>query len=140
MASSRARPKKPDRLEQQLLDTVRGAVARAALAPTAAAAGDGQALRHQSKTTRRTPNQTVALALSGGRDSMALLELLSRLAATRGTGIRRVIAIHIHHGLSRNADAWQAHCEAECERRGVPLAVRRVEVKRRGRGIEAAAR
>ena len=123
-----------------MLDTVRGAVARAALAPTAAAAGDGQALRRQSKTTRRMPNQTVALALSGGRDSMALLELLSRLAATRGTGIRRVIAIHVHHGLSRNADAWQAHCEAECERRAVPLAVRRVEVKRRGRGIEAAAR
>ena len=71
---------------------------------------------------------------------MALLDLLARLASTRGTGIRRVIAIHVHHGLSRNADAWLAHCEAECARMGVPLITRRVEVKRRGRGIEAAAR
>ncbi len=71
---------------------------------------------------------------------MALLDLLARLASTRGTGIRRVIAIHVHHGLSRNADAWLAHCEAECARMGVPLITRHVEVKRRGRGIEAAAR
>ncbi len=71
---------------------------------------------------------------------MALLDLLARLAATRGSGVRRVIAIHVHHGLSRHADDWLAHCEAECARRNVPLIVCHVEVKRRGRGIEAAAR
>ena len=71
---------------------------------------------------------------------MALLDLLARLASTRGSGIRSVLAIHVHHGLSRNADAWLAHCEAECERLGVSLLVRHVQVKRRGQGIEAAAR
>ena len=35
---------------------------------------------------------------------------------------------------------WLAHCEAECALRSVPLIARHVEVKRRGRGIEAAAR
>lgn len=71
---------------------------------------------------------------------MALLDMLARLAATRGQGVRRIIAIHVHHGLSRNADAWLAHCEAECARLDVPLIARHVQVKRRGRGIEAAAR
>ena len=71
---------------------------------------------------------------------MALLDLLARLASTRGTGVRQVIAIHVHHGLSRNADAWLAHCEAECAQRNVTLIARHVEVKRRGRGLEAAAR
>jgi len=140
MASSRTRPKKPDPLEQQLLDIVRVAITRAATKSLDTAAQAAAPLKRQSNTARRAPNEAVALALSGGRDSMALLDLLARLTATRGTGIRSVIAIHVHHGLSRNADRWLAHCEAECAQRNVPLMVRRVEVKRRGRGIEAAAR
>ena len=122
-----------------MLDIVRVAVARAASLSQDAAAKSAEPLKRQPQAPRAA-NATVALALSGGRDSMALLDLLARLASTRGTGIRRVIAIHVHHGLSRNADAWLAHCEAECARMGVPLISRRVEVKRRGRGIEAAAR
>ena len=140
MASSRARSKKADPLEQQLLDTVRVSVARAVSLVNDAAAKAAEPLKRQVQTPRRGAAATVALALSGGRDSMALLDLLARLVSTRGTGIRRVVAIHVHHGLSRNADAWVAHCEAECERLSVPLIVRHVEVKRRGRGIEAAAR
>jgi tRNA(Ile)-lysidine synthase len=71
---------------------------------------------------------------------MALLDMLARLATARGTGVRRVTAIHVHHGLSQNADAWTAHCEAACAERGVPLVVMRVQVRKAGRGIEAAAR
>ncbi len=123
-----------------MLDTVRVSVARAVSLDNDAAAKAVEPLKRQVQTPRRAPAATVALGLSGGRDSMALLDLLARLVATRGTGIRRVVAIHVHHGLSRNADAWVAHCEAECARRSVPLIVRHVEVKRRGRGIEAAAR
>jgi len=123
-----------------LLDTVSDAIARASAHLLDTAARAAEPLKRQAKAAKRAPNETVAVALSGGRDSMVLLDLLARLAATRGTGIRRVVAIHVHHGLSANADAWVAHCEAECERLRVPLAVRRVEVKRRGRGIEAAAR
>lgn len=129
-----------DPLEQQLLNVVRVSVARAVSLLDDAAAKAVEPLKRQVHTPRRAAAATVALALSGGRDSSALLDLLARLVATRGTGIRRLVAIHVHHGLSRNADAWVAHCEAECARRGVPLIVRHVEVKRRGRGIEAAAR
>ncbi len=123
-----------------MLDTVRVAVARAASQVARYRCENCRAAEAATAAPPRRAAVTVALALSGGRDSMALLDLLARLAATRGTGIRRVIAIHVHHGLSRNADAWLAHCEAECARMGVPLITRRVEVKRRGRGIEAAAR
>ena len=123
-----------------MLDTVRMAVARAASLSQDAAAKSAEPLKRQPPTPPRAGIAAVALALSGGRDSMALLDLLARLASTRGTGIRRVIAIHVHHGLSRNADAWLAHCEGECAQRGVSLIARHVEVKRRGRGIEAAAR
>ena len=123
-----------------MLDIVRTAVARAASLSQDAAAKSAEPLKRQPQAPPRMAGASVALALSGGRDSMALLDLLARLASTRGTGIRRVTAIHVHHGLSRNADAWLAHCETECARMGVPLITRRVEVKRRGRGIEAAAR
>jgi len=52
----------------------------------------------------------------------------------------RVSAIHVHHGLSPNADAWSRFCRALCRRWKVPLSVRRVRVTRAGRGLEAAAR
>lgn len=71
---------------------------------------------------------------------MTLLDVIARLAAVRATGVRKLTAVHVHHGLSRSADAWLAHCEAQCAARGVALVSRRVDVRRRGRGIEAAAR
>ena len=121
MASSRARSKKADPLEQQLLDTVGVAVARSVSRVHDAAEKAAEPLKRQPKVPSRTAAAAaVALALSGGRDSMALLDLLARLASTRGSGIRRVIAVHIHHGLSLNADAWLAHCEAECALRVRP--------------------
>ena len=49
--------------------------------------------------------------------------------------------MHVHHGLSANADAWAAFCAAECAKRGVPLVVHRARVERRGgMSLEAAAR
>jgi tRNA(Ile)-lysidine synthase len=50
-------------------------------------------------------------------------------------------ALHVHHGLSRNADSWAEFCVAHCRARGIALTVERVAVERDGgRGIEAAAR
>ncbi|HZM35076.1 MAG TPA: tRNA lysidine(34) synthetase TilS, partial [Burkholderiales bacterium] len=74
----------------------------------------------------------VALALSGGVDSVVLLSLLKDLLPVR--------AIHVHHGLSPNADAWAKFCRLLCRRWGVPLTVRRVRVAKAGKGPEAAAR
>jgi tRNA(Ile)-lysidine synthase len=80
----------------------------------------------------------VAVALSGGRDSVALLAATATLPAAMA---REPIAIHVHHGLSARADAWQASCAALCTSLGVPLVVRRVSVDAADPdGIEAAAR
>jgi tRNA(Ile)-lysidine synthase len=77
------------------------------------------------------------LGLSGGLDSSVLLHVLAGLRAELGFGLR---AVHVHHGLSPNADAWSAHCQRLCAAHGVPLAVERVSVMASGEGLEAAAR
>lgn len=59
------------------------------------------------------PTPCVAVAYSGGRDSTALLHATLRAAAALGV---RVVALHVHHGLSVHADDWLAHCEAQCSR------------------------
>jgi tRNA(Ile)-lysidine synthase len=51
-----------------------------------------------------------------------------------------VEAIHVHHGLSPNADAWAAFCRRLCKRLGVPLKIQKVKIAKRGEGLEAAAR
>lgn len=80
------------------------------------------------------PAGRYVVAYSGGLDSHVLLHALSRL------GIE-LAAVHVHHGLSPNAELWAEHCQAQCAALGVPCRVVRVEVARdAGKGIEAAAR
>ncbi|HSI51201.1 MAG TPA: tRNA lysidine(34) synthetase TilS [Ideonella sp.] len=55
----------------------------------------------------------MAVATSGGRDSTALLH--ATLRQTFGSGLQ-VLALHVHHGLMPQADAWLAHLEAQCQR------------------------
>lgn len=86
--------------------------------------------------TRLAPAERVCVGLSGGCDSVVLLHLLSRL----GLGAR-LSAIHVHHGLSPNADDWAAFCAAYCRQLAVALDIAHVEVDRQsGLGLEAAAR
>ena len=67
------------------------------------------------------PQLPLAIGLSGGADSTALL-----LACfDRWPG--QVQAIHIHHGLQAAADTFEQHCAALCLRLNVPLTVQRVD-------------
>ena len=81
----------------------------------------------------------LCVGLSGGLDSVVLVHALDRL---RRTGVAvELSAVHVHHGLSANADAWATFCSDFCRSRGVPLAVVRAQVPdARGEGLEAAAR
>jgi tRNA(Ile)-lysidine synthase len=63
----------------------------------------------------------VAVAYSGGRDSTALLH--ATLVAAQAQGAE-VLALHVHHGLSPQADDWLKACAAQCRRwarRGLPV-------------------
>ena len=85
---------------------------------------------------RTTADEPVAVGLSGGCDSVVLLHLLASLKLAP-----RLSAIHVHHGLSPNADHWADFCSQLCRQLNVPLQVIKVAVDRQsGLGIEAAAR
>ncbi|WP_323144251.1 tRNA lysidine(34) synthetase TilS [Massilia phyllosphaerae] len=79
----------------------------------------------------------IAVALSGGLDSMVLLRLAHAYAREHGLSLS---AFHVHHGLSPNADAWRAHCAAACAALGIGFDAREVSVEKGKSGIEAAAR
>jgi tRNA(Ile)-lysidine synthase len=85
---------------------------------------------------RITPGERLCVGLSGGCDSVVLLHVLAGL----GLG-DRLQAVHVHHGLSANADRWAEFCADYCRRLGVGFALEQVTVDRnRGLGLEAAAR
>jgi tRNA(Ile)-lysidine synthase len=64
------------------------------------------------------PGEPVLVLLSGGRDSICLLDLAVLLGA-------RVRALHVNYGLRAEADGDEAHCVAVCEHAGVALEVER---------------
>jgi tRNA(Ile)-lysidine synthase len=80
----------------------------------------------------------VAVAVSGGRDSLALLH--ATVQAARPLGVD-VVALHVHHGLQADADTWAAQVERVCRRWRVACVVERL-TGRPGRGdsVEAWAR
>jgi tRNA(Ile)-lysidine synthase len=78
----------------------------------------------------------IVVGLSGGVDSVVLLDVLQRLA---GPLRFTLAAIHVNHGLSPNAARWAAFCRELCRRCAIPLRVRKVAVMR-GNSTEAAAR
>ena len=82
--------------------------------------------------------QQVIVGYSGGLDSTVLLHAASFLAKDGGFDLS---ALHVHHGLSANADAWASYCAQCCAALGIPLTVVRVAVPLgTGAGVEAAAR
>ena len=77
-------------------------------------------------------------ALSGGIDSCVLLHALVEVKKSLDFNFR---VMHVHHGLSPNADSWVEFCKQTCVAYQVPLEVERVEVQKgAGIGLEAAAR
>ncbi len=81
------------------------------------------------------PQCRVVVGYSGGLDSTVLLQGAARLIEDR----RRLFAVHVNHGLSPNAEAWQRHCESVSEQLNVDFVATRVNVPA-GASLEASAR
>ncbi len=96
----------------------------------------------------RSPNRSpsgplqVTVGISGGVDSIVLLDLLHHIAPSLHL---ELTVVHVHHGLrGADADADAAFVRSVCEARNIPCIVERVDVTAYADehhcGIEAAAR
>ncbi len=84
------------------------------------------------------PRVRLVLGLSGGLDSVVLLEVLRRLAAPLDF---RLSCVHVNHNISPNARCWAAFCARQCKRHAIELTLHRVDLEPyRAEGLEAAAR
>src|SRR5574340_1213960 len=86
----------------------------------------------------QVPGRHLLLALSGGADSVVLLDLLAQL---RPSLHFHLSALHVNHQISPHAGAWAAFCAGQCAARQVPFQEVTVELgHRRGDSLEALAR
>lgn len=92
-----------------------------------------EAIDNSAAGLPQRPRQLL-LGYSGGLDSSVLLHLIAQMPGFQTR------AIHVHHGLQSQADAWAQHCQQQCQRLGVPLIIEHVQVQATGDGPEAAAR
>lgn len=84
------------------------------------------------------PGSQVCVALSGGVDSVVLLHLFAELRIDFSLTLT---AVHIHHGLSPNADHWAFTCQQLCADLDIPLQTYNLTLDHHSPlGIEAAAR
>lgn len=95
-------------------------------------------LNHQISQLSTDISAHIILALSGGMDSRVLLELLALYRNQYPQHHYQVI--HVHHGLSPNADAWLAQCEHWAKAANFSFRAVRVAIDKTQGNIESAAR
>lgn len=90
----------------------------------------------QQQITELAAAPKLWLGFSGGLDSSVLLHLLAHNPLLKP----KLAAIHVHHGLSANADAWLAHCREQCRQWQIPFVVEKVQLRQPYNSLEQAAR
>jgi len=78
----------------------------------------------------------ILVGFSGGLDSTVLLHAAASAVGDR----RRLIAVHVDHGLQSVSASWARHCRVVCERSGIACLVERVRIPTTGESVEQAAR
>ena len=83
----------------------------------------------------------ILAAVSGGADSMCLLEILRELREKSGFQLR---VLHVHHGLRESAEGDLEYVAGYCEAAGIPFEAVRVDAAgyaaENGQSVEEAAR
>jgi tRNA(Ile)-lysidine synthase len=92
------------------------------------------AAKTSKPTGTKTPPAQLAVAFSGGLDSTVLLH-----ATIKAHGKKNVHAFHVHHGIQKEADQWQAHCKAVAKKFGCHFDTRNVKLNKPS-NIESQAR
>jgi tRNA(Ile)-lysidine synthase len=92
------------------------------------------AAKTSKPTGTKTPPAQLAVAFSGGLDSTVLLH-----ATIKAHGKKNVHALHVHHGIQKEADQWQAHCKAVAKKLGCHFDTRNVKLNKPS-NIESQAR
>ncbi|MHB1333162.1 MAG: tRNA lysidine(34) synthetase TilS [Sulfuriferula sp.] len=84
------------------------------------------------------PGARITLGLSGGVDSVVLLDLLARLATSFPF---QLSAIHVNHQISPHTHDWADACRTLCAAHNIPLQVQAIRIEDVPMlGLEAAAR
>lgn len=92
----------------------------------------------ESLLTHVKPNDHLIIALSGGIDSVVLLDALVRYSEPMKFTLS---AVHVNHGISENAADWSEFCSHLCRAKNIPISVTQLKVMRApGQSLEAAAR
>jgi tRNA(Ile)-lysidine synthase len=81
------------------------------------------------------PPEPLVAMLSGGRDSVCVLDL-----AVRARGAEEVSALHVNYGLRGEADADERHCGELCRQLGVVLEIERPQRPEGSGNLQAWAR
>jgi tRNA(Ile)-lysidine synthase len=92
------------------------------------------ATKTSKPTGTKTPPAPLAVAFSGGLDSTVLLH-----ATIKAHGKKNVYAFHVHHGIQKEADQWQAHCKAVAKKFGCHFDTQNVKLNKPS-NIESQAR
>jgi len=75
----------------------------------------------KAEIQRLTYCKRLWIAYSGGLDSHVLLDAVVRAFVDHSD--YQIFALHIHHGISLNADTWVKQCESVCKSLTIPLSV-----------------
>jgi len=82
--------------------------------------------------------ETCWIAYSGGLDSHVLLHVL---ASIQNKIKPKLVAVHINHGISNDADSWVKHCQKICEDHVIEFQTFSVDLSHKSdKGTEAIAR
>jgi tRNA(Ile)-lysidine synthase len=83
------------------------------------------------------PGEDILVGVSGGVDSMVLLDILHR---NRGFFCKDFKVLHVNHHISKHSDSWARFVADHCESLGVRYEIADVDVAGYGNNLEHAAR